>query len=97
MITERHETDFGTELVIRPDEARRPWSAYRVSCSDFDIDGDIGRIEPTVRISLLTATNPTLEIVEQLAREYLFVAGAAAALQAEKRAAYHARFDSVEK
>ena len=90
MIIERNEGHHYTELLIYPGE-RQPMRRYTVVCMDIDIVDD-RRAQPTARISPLTTTSATPEDLTRLATEYLFVAGAAAALQAEKRAAYAARF-----
>jgi len=95
MRIERQEVLGCTTLYIYPEQSRGPWSRYAVSCGDFDIDHDAAlpvRQSPTARISLLGSPDTSIEGAQRLATEYLFVAGAAAALQAEKRAAYAARF-----
>jgi hypothetical protein len=92
MIIERKDEDHYTELSIYNDGERHPVSVYRVTCMDMDIDRDGQRLTPTARISLLCSTSANVETAQRLAIEYLFVAGAAAALQAEKRAKYAERF-----
>lgn len=86
MIIERTDGSHYSELLIYPG-VRHPAMRYGVVCMDYDIVND-QRAEPTARISPLTTTSADVDALMNLAREYLFVAGAAAALQAEKRAKY---------
>jgi hypothetical protein len=92
MIVERNEGAHYTELLIYPGE-RHPMARYTVVCMDVDIVDD-RHTPPTASINLLCATRADVDTVQRLAVEYLFVAGAAAALQAEKRAAYAERFSA---
>lgn len=85
MHTERKDGEHGTEIAI--------WSegdaSYRITCMDFDRDGEV--IPPTPHVLLLTSHRPTPADVRRLATEYAYVADVAEALQAEKRAAFEKR------
>lgn len=92
MIVERVERDGYTDITVRSKEDV-PWNAHRITCMDIDIDDDGQRQPPTVHISVLTLRHgASIESLRRLAREYDYVADVADALQAEKRAAYDARF-----
>lgn len=93
----RQETEYGTEIYIFASqealEARDVWQAYRVTCGEFYYDTQLDkRHPPTARIFLLTASGADIATVRQIAAEYAAVADVAEALQAEKRAAYAAKY-----
>lgn len=90
MKTERTERDGYTEILIWNEGDQVAYQSYRITCQDFDYDHAAGgtRILPTVRISLLSVSQPTPEAVRRLAREYDYVADVAEELQAEKRATF---------
>ena len=92
MIVERVERDGYTDISIY-NAGDLPWNAYRVTCMDIGYERETDkRAPPTVHISLLTTTNPTVENVRRLVAEYTYVADIAEALQAEKRAAYAEKY-----
>lgn len=88
--------DFGvTWIYIYPDgEHKQSRTRHEVYCAEFDYDEKAGaRVPPTVHVHLLgTGYTLCFEDVKRLAREYDYVADVAVALEAEKRAAYEARF-----
>lgn len=101
MIVERTEDGRRTEIMIWPsEEYRDQWRmGYRVYCADFDMSNEgqgplfARRLPPRATISPLGLRTPcTVDQAREHAIELLFVAGVAAGLEAEKRAAYFARF-----
>jgi hypothetical protein len=90
MLTKRNDSDHYTEIAVW-NEGDQP--AYRIICMDIDIDRETGmRMPPTAQISLLATTQADYASARRLAAEYTYVADIAEALQAEKRAAYEARY-----
>lgn len=93
MLTKRHDADHYTEIAIWNEGDEPAYQSYRVLCMDLDIGSGDTRKPPTARIST-PGTPPGIGFVDmcRLAAEYVYVADIAEALQAEKRAAYAARF-----
>lgn len=93
MLTKRADADHYTEIMIWNDGDDPAFQSYRVTCMDVDYDRTADtRIPPTAHIALLSSTQADVAHARRLAREYDYVADIAEALQAEKRAAYAARY-----
>lgn len=91
MLIDRFDREGYTEIVMYANGVREPWSAYRITCMDVDINREDGlRVLPTAHIGLLAATSATVDTVRLLVKEYAEVADVAEQLQNEKRAAYAA-------
>lgn len=94
MQTKRTDAEHMTEIVVWFDSDAPQWgAAHSITCMAVDISIDGERQPPTARFSLLTPhSRATIADLRRIAHEYAQVADVAAELQAEKRAAYHARF-----
>ncbi len=93
MLTNRKDDDHHTEIAVWNEGDIPAYQSYRITCMDLDYDTKADkRMPPTARIWLLSTTGADVEQTRRLAREYDYVADLAEQLQAEKRAAYAARF-----
>lgn len=93
MITNRKDSDHYTEIAVWNEGDTPAYQSYRITCMDVDYDTKADkRVPPTARISLLSSTSATVDVMRRLIYEYETVLGVADALQREKRAAYAERY-----